>query len=131
MISTNDVEHPEPVPLVEQSDAGPLSQAGRSPVLDPAQLEVLGSYGTEQVVSAGDVLFAEGDETYDLIVVLEGEVQIVANAGQRSGAIQDPGLEDDHSPISFANVPALDSSSIPPMNLSTPRRTAAEPEPHD
>jgi thioredoxin reductase (NADPH) len=29
----------------------------------------------------GDVLFAEGDETYDLIVVLEGKIDIVANAG--------------------------------------------------
>jgi thioredoxin reductase (NADPH) len=50
-------------------------------VLDPAQLSVLGSYGDEQAISAGDVLFAEGDETYDLIVVLQGEIQIVANAG--------------------------------------------------
>jgi len=80
--STNDVEPPEPVPLGEQGNAGPLTQAGRSPVLDAAQLEVLSTYGTQQDVSAGDVLFAEGDETYDLIVVLEGEVQIVANAGQ-------------------------------------------------
>jgi thioredoxin reductase (NADPH) len=65
-----------------QGDADPLTQAGRSPVLDAAQLEVLGSYGTQQDVAAGDVLFAEGDATYDLIVVLEGKVQIVANAGQ-------------------------------------------------
>src|SRR5580765_7730451 len=82
MTSTNGVERPEPIPLAEQGDAGRLTQAGRSPVLDAAQLEVLGSYGTQQDVAAGDVLFAEGDETYDLIVVLEGEVQIVANAGQ-------------------------------------------------
>ncbi|MEA2609654.1 MAG: hypothetical protein QOJ75_1897 [Chloroflexota bacterium] len=82
MTSTNDVEPPDPVPLAEQGDAGPLTQAGRSPALDAAQLEVLGSYGTQQDVAPGDVLFAEGDETYDLIVVLEGEVQIVANAGQ-------------------------------------------------
>jgi hypothetical protein len=78
-------DNPGPVarrPFTEQGDDGPVSQAGRSPVLDHAQLEVLGSYGTEHAVSAGDVLFAEGDETYDLIVVLEGEVQIVANAGR-------------------------------------------------
>jgi thioredoxin reductase (NADPH) len=68
-------DSPDPV-------VGPLSEAGRSPVLDAAQLEVLGSYGTEHATSAGDVLFAEGDETYDLIVVLEGEVQIIANAGR-------------------------------------------------
>jgi thioredoxin reductase (NADPH) len=82
MTSTKDVEPPEPIPLAEQGDAGPQTQAGRSPVLDAAQREVLGTYGTEHAVSPGDVLFAEGDPTYDLIVVLEGEVQIVANAGQ-------------------------------------------------
>jgi thioredoxin reductase (NADPH) len=51
-------------------------------VLDAAQLTVLRAYGSEQATAAGDVLFAEGDATYDLIIVLEGEVQIVANAGQ-------------------------------------------------
>jgi thioredoxin reductase (NADPH) len=51
-------------------------------VLDAAQLEVLGSYGTQHAVSPGEMLFAEGDETYDLIVVLDGEVEIVANDGR-------------------------------------------------
>ena len=82
MTSANDVEPPEPIPLAEQGEAGPASQAGRSPVLDAAQLAVLRSYGNEHAISAGDVLFAEGDATYDLIVVLEGEVQIVANAAK-------------------------------------------------
>jgi thioredoxin reductase (NADPH) len=50
-------------------------------VLDAAQLAVLRSYGNEHAISVGDVLFAEGDETYDLIVVLAGEIEIVANAG--------------------------------------------------
>jgi thioredoxin reductase (NADPH) len=79
--STDDGARAAQLPLAEQGDGGPLSQAGRSPVLDGAQLEVLRSYGAEHDISAGDVLFAEGDETYDLIVVLEGEVQIVAKAG--------------------------------------------------
>ena len=57
-------------------------QAGRSPVLDAAQLEVLRRYGSEQDVAAGDVLFADGDDTYDLIVVLAGEVGIVERHGQ-------------------------------------------------
>src|SRR5258708_39302886 len=87
MTSANDVERPQPIPVAELGDAGPLSQAGRSPALDRAQLDVLGSYGTEHRVSAGDVLFAEGDETYDLIVVLEGEVQIVANAGKTEESV--------------------------------------------
>jgi thioredoxin reductase (NADPH) len=56
-------------------------QAGRDPVLDPAQLEVLHRYGSEHEVAAGDVLFADGDVTYDLIVVLNGQVQIVEGRG--------------------------------------------------
>ena len=48
----------------------PQAQAGRSPVLDAAQLEVLGRYGTEHDMGAGEVLFADGDLTYDLFVVL-------------------------------------------------------------
>jgi thioredoxin reductase (NADPH) len=57
-------------------------QAGRSPVLDAAQLEVLRRYGDEEDVAAGDVLFADGDETYDLIVLLAGEVRIIQRYGQ-------------------------------------------------
>jgi thioredoxin reductase (NADPH) len=60
----------------------PQAQAGRGPVLDAAQLEVLRRYGGEQDVAAGDVLFADGDVTYDLIVVLDGQVQIVQRLGQ-------------------------------------------------
>jgi thioredoxin reductase (NADPH) len=56
--------------------------AGRSPALDAAQLEVLRRYGSDQEVAAGDVLFADGDDTYDLIVVLAGEVGIVERHGQ-------------------------------------------------
>ena len=37
---------------------------------------------SKQVVAAGDVLFADGDETYDLVVVLEGVLEIVEHYGQ-------------------------------------------------
>ena len=57
------------------------AQAGRNPVLDAAQLEVLRRYGSEHDVATGDVLFADGDVTYDLIVVLDGQVQIVEGHG--------------------------------------------------
>jgi thioredoxin reductase (NADPH) len=65
--------------------AGSLSpqvQAGRSPVLDAAQLAVLRRYGTEHDVRAGEVLFADGDLTYDLFVVLAGEVRLIERRGQ-------------------------------------------------
>jgi thioredoxin reductase (NADPH) len=61
---------------------GDLGKAGRSPVLDAAQLEVLRRYGSEHDMAAGDVLFADGDVTYDLIVVLAGEARIVERRGQ-------------------------------------------------
>ena len=58
------------------------NQAGRGPVLDSAQLEVLHRYGSEHDVAVGDVLFADGDVSYDLIVVLAGQVQIIEHRGQ-------------------------------------------------
>jgi thioredoxin reductase (NADPH) len=62
-------------------------QAGRSPVLDAAQIAVLRTYGQESDVAAGDVLFAEGDETYDLIVLLAGQVEIVENFGRADQSV--------------------------------------------
>ncbi len=38
-------------------------------------------------MAAGDLLFAEGDETYDLIVLLEGEVEIVEDHGRRDETV--------------------------------------------
>jgi thioredoxin reductase (NADPH) len=58
------------------------AQAGRSPVLDEAQLEVLRRHGSEHDMAARDVLFAAGDVTYDLFVVLAGEVRIIERHGQ-------------------------------------------------
>ena len=62
-----------------------MSAPGRSPVLDADQLEVLRGYGTERDVAAGEVLFADGDETYDLIVMLDGTAEIIQGYG-RAGA---------------------------------------------
>jgi thioredoxin reductase (NADPH) len=52
------------------------------PLLGEAQLAVLGGYGVEQVVNEGDVLFADGDQSYDLIVLLEGRVDILEHFGK-------------------------------------------------
>jgi thioredoxin reductase (NADPH) len=65
------------------SAAGPgQAGAGRGPVLDGAQLDQLHRYGDEHDVAAGEVLFAAGDETYDLIVIMAGEAQIIEARGQ-------------------------------------------------
>lgn len=58
-----------------------VSFPGRSPVLDGAQLGVLRGYGGERDVAAGDVLFADGDESYDLIVLLTGTADIIEGFG--------------------------------------------------
>jgi hypothetical protein len=50
-----------------------------------AQLGTLRGYGSERDVAAGDVLFADGDETYDLIVLLAGTADIIEGYGQSGG----------------------------------------------
>ena len=65
--------------------AGPRTASelpGYRPVLSGPQLEVLRRYGAEHRVAIGDVLFRDGDETYDLFIVLQGEVQIVEHYAQ-------------------------------------------------
>jgi len=62
-----------------------ISLPGRSPVLDAAQLGVLRTYGSERDVSAADVLFADGDVTYDLVVLLAGPADIIEGYSQPGG----------------------------------------------
>src|SRR5882762_9369106 len=65
--------------------AGPRTVSefpGYRPILTGPQLEVLHRYGAEQRVAIGDVLFRDGDLTYDLIVLLDGEVRISEHHGQ-------------------------------------------------
>jgi thioredoxin reductase (NADPH) len=69
------------------SDDRLISLPGRSPVLDAAQLEVLRGYGSERDVAAGDVLFADGDEAYDLIVLLAGTADIIEGYGQPGASV--------------------------------------------
>src|SRR3984893_9278200 len=67
------------------ASAGPQTPSelpGYRPVLSLPQLDVLRRYGAEQRVAMGDVLIRDGDETYDLIVVLEGEAKIVEHYDQ-------------------------------------------------
>ena len=62
--------------------SGP-SEPGRSPLLDAAQLDLLRQYGSERDVAAGDVLFADGDETYDLFVMLDGTAELIERTAGR------------------------------------------------
>ena len=46
------------------------------PRLSDDQLATLERYGTVEPTTAGQVLFAAGDSRYDLIVLLEGTVEV-------------------------------------------------------
>jgi thioredoxin reductase (NADPH) len=60
----------------------PPEQPETRPLLGESQLTVLRRYGTEHRVVDGEILFADGDQTYDLIVLLEGAIKIVEHLGQ-------------------------------------------------
>lgn len=51
------------------------------PTLDGSQISLLEQYGAVRETEAGQVLFAEGDTSYDFIVILDGSVDIVENFG--------------------------------------------------
>ncbi len=50
-------------------------------LLGESQLTTLKRYGSEHRVADGEILFADGDRTYDMIVLLEGTVDIVEHHG--------------------------------------------------
>jgi thioredoxin reductase (NADPH) len=60
----------------------PPEQPDTRPLLGESQLTVLRRYGTEHRVADGEILFADGDQTYDMIVLLDGAIQIVEHQGQ-------------------------------------------------
>ncbi len=47
------------------------------PVLSAAELADIAAFGEERATATGELLFQAGDASYDLFVVLEGEVQVV------------------------------------------------------
>jgi thioredoxin reductase (NADPH) len=49
------------------------------PTLTRDQIQYLERYGEVRETEAGQVLFTEGDRSYDFIVILEGEVEIAEN----------------------------------------------------
>jgi thioredoxin reductase (NADPH) len=52
-----------------------------SPLLSASELADMATFGTERATQAGDLLFQAGEASYDLFVVLEGEVQVVQPGG--------------------------------------------------
>jgi thioredoxin reductase (NADPH) len=54
-------------------------QSSAFPTLADDQIEFLRRYGEVRKIEPGQVLFREGDRSYDFIVILGGEVEIVEN----------------------------------------------------
>jgi thioredoxin reductase (NADPH) len=48
-----------------------------APTLSTAALAELAPFGEERPVEAGEILFRAGDPSYDFMVILEGEIDIV------------------------------------------------------
>jgi CRP-like cAMP-binding protein len=71
-------EATQPTPLVETDDAD-----GAFPRLSDAHVEALAAQGDRRRTGRGDILFREGERTYDLVVVLKGLVAIVEEYGGR------------------------------------------------
>lgn len=57
-------------------------QTSLFPKLSDEQLQQLSKCGTEVQLEPGDILFAEGDPTYDFYVVLDGEIKITKRVGE-------------------------------------------------
>jgi thioredoxin reductase (NADPH) len=57
------------------------------PTLTGDQIAYLERYGEVRDTEAGQVLFTEGDRSYDFIVILEGEVEIADNFGGKRRTI--------------------------------------------
>lgn len=49
--------------------------------LSPSQLAEMVPFGSERTTAAGDLLFEAGEASYDLFVVLEGEVEVLQSEG--------------------------------------------------
>jgi thioredoxin reductase (NADPH) len=60
---------------------------GAFPRLTDEQLEVLRAIGTRRMVQPGDVLFREGDDSYDFFAIEEGSIAIVQGYGSENRVI--------------------------------------------
>ena len=61
-----------------------------SPILTDAQTERLRRAGHERAVADGDILFREGDPSYDFFVVLDGEVKVYEDVECRRPILDEP-----------------------------------------
>jgi thioredoxin reductase (NADPH) len=63
------------------------------PKLTEEQVDLLAPHGEVRPIAAGEVLFRQGDPTYDVMVLLQGSVAVVVGSGEDSRELvrQGPG----------------------------------------
>jgi thioredoxin reductase (NADPH) len=61
------------------------------PVLGASELADVATFGTERATEAGQLLFQAGEASYDLFVVLEGEVEVVRSDGADEAVVAEFG----------------------------------------
>jgi thioredoxin reductase (NADPH) len=59
-----------------------IPDALASPLLSASELSEMATFGAEKAVAVGELLFSAGEASYDLFVVLEGEVVVVRSDGE-------------------------------------------------
>ena len=64
----------------------PADESAAYPVFTGDQLARLRGYGTVQPVRAGEILFSPDDDRYDLLIVLDGEIQVTEES--RGGTVR-------------------------------------------
>jgi thioredoxin reductase (NADPH) len=63
-------------------NAQPARDPTVAPLLTDAQLREMADFGSERSVEEGELLFRVGEATFDLFVVLEGEVEVMRTDGE-------------------------------------------------
>jgi thioredoxin reductase (NADPH) len=63
-------------------NAQPARDPTVAPLLSDAQLREMADFGSERTVEEGELLFRVGEATFDLFVVLEGEVEVMRTDGE-------------------------------------------------
>ncbi len=63
-------------------NAQPARDPAVAPLLSDAQLREMADFGSERSVAEGELLFKVGEATFDLFVVLEGEVEVMRTDGE-------------------------------------------------
>ena len=103
-MSTGSEPKPDPAGTSGRS-AGRIERAAAaaSPILTDEDLRELATAGEEREIAAGETLFDPGDASYELHIVLEGEVEVV----RKAGAGRDEALIAAYGPGEFAGELSL------------------------